>query len=623
MDESIKEEKREDASDVGKFVTWFEESEDATTDSRRNSERDADYYHGIQLTAAELKTLQNRKQPPVVNNRIKPKIDYLLGLERQNRSDPKALPRTPAHEDAANAATDGLRFVCDQNVFQQIRSEAFENGLVPGTYGAQVTVKQNKKGSFDVKIINIPWDRIFYDPHSRKRDFSDARYKGIVAWMDKEDAEMMYPGKEDILSETFTNSASDTYDDIPKNRWVDGKRKRVRCIQMEYRHDGQWWSCHFTKGGFLIDPAPSQYLDEDGDPSDTIELQSAFVDRDGNRYGLVRQYIDMQDEINKRRSKGLHLLNTRQVIAEKGAVSDPQKARNELAKPDGYVEITPGMEFKVVPTNDMAAGNFQMLAEAKAEIDAQGPNAALSGAEGRDLSGRAIQSLQQGSNTELGPLLDGLRAWQHRVYRHIWCRIRQYWTEEKWVRVTDDEQNLKYVGLNKQVTAGEQLIKQLQSQGEQLAPEQIQQIMSDPRAQVVVVENNVAELDVDIIIEDAPDTVSIQQEQFTEIARIYPSVPPNLQPLAFRFLLEASGLRNKKKFLDEMNGQGDDPQVQQQKQQAEQQQQMMMQLNAAEKQAKTESLKAKSVKDLASAHAIVNPPPDTAAESMMQQRPMY
>ena len=607
-----------EVKEVDKFVTWFTESESATRESRLRSERDADYYHGIQLTSSELSTLKSRKQPPVINNRIKPKVDYLLGLERQSRTDPRALPRTPVHEDAAAAATDGLRYVCDSNIFPQIRSEAFENGLIQGTYGAQIIAKRSKKGDMDIKIIQIPWDRIFYDHHSRKRDFSDALYKGIVVWQDKDQAELLYPGKEQVLTDTFASASSnDTYGDTPKLIWIDGKRNRVRCIQIEYMHKGEWWSCHFTQGGFLVDPAPSTYLDDVGEPSDTIELQSSFVDRDGNRYGLVRQYIDMQDEINKRRSKGLHLLNTRQVVAEKGAVNDVQKARNELAKPDGYVEINPGMEFKIQPTNDMAAGNFQMLQEAKNEIDAQGPNAALSGAEPRDLSGRAIQSLQQGSNTELGPLLDCLRAWQHRVYCHIWNRIRQYWTEEKWVRVTDDENNLKYVGLNKKITMGEQLIKQLQAQGQEVSQEEIQQIMSDPRAQQIAVENAVADLDIDIILDEAPDTVSIQQEQFTEIARIYPSVPPQLQPLAFEMLIEASSLRNKKKFLQQMKGGGDDPAAQEQQKQAQQQQQTLFDLKAKEQEAKIGTLNAKATLNMAQAHNAISPAPDTPQEMAM------
>ena len=37
-------------------------------------------------------------QPIVIENLIQPKIDYLCGLERQTRTDPKALPRTTTHE---------------------------------------------------------------------------------------------------------------------------------------------------------------------------------------------------------------------------------------------------------------------------------------------------------------------------------------------------------------------------------------------------------------------------------------------------------------------------------------------------------------------------------------------
>ena len=51
-------------------------------------------------------------------------------------------------------------------------------------------------------------------------------------------------------------------------------------------------------------------------------MQSAYVDRNNNRYGEVRPMISPQDEINKRRSKALHLLTMRQTKAERGAVDD-------------------------------------------------------------------------------------------------------------------------------------------------------------------------------------------------------------------------------------------------------------------------------------------------------------
>jgi hypothetical protein len=175
------------------------------------------------------------------------------------------------------------------------------------------------------------------------------------------------------------------------------------------------------------------------------------------------------------------------------------------------------------------------------QMVAVGVHAALSGAEGRDLSGKAISRLQEGSSTEIKPVLDALAQFNHRIYVAVWNRVKQFWTEEKWVRVTDDEDNLKWVGLNRKVT----LRDQLQEQFGELPPE----IANDPRLDTVVgVENNVAEMDVDIVVEDVPDTVTIQQEQFDALTAIFPAIPEDMKRSAFEMLIESSTIRNKGKF---------------------------------------------------------------------------
>jgi hypothetical protein len=585
-----------------KLVVWFESAEDATIDSRQLSERDADYYDGKQLTQEEINTLKRRKQPPIVNNRIKPKVDFMLGQELKTRTDPKAFPRNPSvDEESANAATDALRYVCDTTKFERVRSLCYEDGLKYGTYGGQIVVKPKGDNDYTIEFVHVPWDRIFYDPHSRAKDFSDARYKGVVIWQDREDAEAMFPKGKDLIETTMTTPMGETYDDKPLNRWADRARDRVRVVYMEYLVGGVWHYCYMTKAGFLREPEVIPFVNDDGEAVPSLEFQSLFVDRDGNRYGQIRQYIDMQDEINKRRSKGLHLLNSRQTIGEKGAVDSVTKARQELARPDGYVEVNPGLKFEVMPTNDMAAGNWQMLQEAKGEIDAQGPNAALTGAEQRDLSGRAIQSLQSGSNVETAIQIDGLRDWEHRVYRLMWYCIKKYWTAEKWVRVTDDENSPRYVGLNVPSTVGEEFIKKARKEGQELAPEEMQMVMASPQGQQGVLTNNVAELDVDIILEDVPDTVTIQQEQFEQMTQLFPSMPPQLQPLAFEVLLQASSLRNKKQFIEKLQGKGEQPDPMQQ--QMQQMQIMMQQLEAKQKEADIAKTEADTILSVAKAEA--------------------
>lgn len=73
------------------FQNYIEHSDD----NRRNAERDRDFYDGKQWTAEEAAIIKGRHQVPVVINKLAGKIDWMLGMERQQRTDPKAFPRTP------------------------------------------------------------------------------------------------------------------------------------------------------------------------------------------------------------------------------------------------------------------------------------------------------------------------------------------------------------------------------------------------------------------------------------------------------------------------------------------------------------------------------------------------
>lgn len=545
---------------IAKLCRWFEEAEDQTYEARKLAERDRDYYDNDQWTKEELAILRKRKQPALTINYIKRKVEFLRGYERRQRSDPKAYPRTPQHTDMADAATDSLRFVADQNDFDEVRSQVYENLLIEGFGGADVVVENHPSGA-DVLIQYVPWDRLFYDPHSRKPDFSDAKYKGIVIWMDKEEAYELFPDRRDAIETTLSSvSLSDTYDDRPRFTWCDNRRSRVRIVQCHWYEGGEWMVCTYTKGGPLIDPQVSPYVDEYGRSACSLILRSAYIDRENNRYGSTRDLISLQDEINKRRSKALHLMNMRQFQYERGAVDDVNKAKQELAKPDGAVEVNPGLQFQIIPTNDMAAGNMQMLQQATIEMQASGPNAALAGKDPRDQSGRAIQAQQQGGSIEIEPQMDSLRQWTRDIYQAAWLRVRQFWTGEKWVRVTDSDKNMKWVGLNHPVTLKEELSTMPREEAEQLV-QQMGLQPGDPRLDTVVrVENDISGLDVDIIIEEGPDVVTIQAEQFAQLADLAEKglpIPPDA-------IIEASSLRNKDVILKEMRGEGEkSPQVQQ------------------------------------------------------------
>lgn len=535
--------------DVGDLCRMFEESEDSSYESRKLSERDRDYVDNKQLTAKELKTFEIRGQPPVIDNRIKTKIDYLVGLEKQQRIDPKALPRTPKHEGDADGATEALRYVAEEQDYDSKRSGVWRNILVEGYGGIGVSVAEamdyNGQPGIEVRIRRYSWDRLFFDPHSSETDFSDAGYLGAVLWMDYDDALAMYkdnPDAANILDVTLTTAPSDTYDDKPKHSlWADKKRKRVRICQIWVKRDEQWHFAEYTKGG-ILKAGPSPHKTDKGESDCELVLQSAYCDRDNNRYGLVREMISLQDEINKRRSKSLHLLSANQTLYEEGAIDNIELFRREKAKADGTMKVAPGalanQRVQTISGVDVATAQFQLLQESKNAIDLKGPNATEMGdkTQGSNAaSGRAIVASQQGGMIQIGDLMDNLRHLDRRVFRAMWNRIRQYWTAEKWIRVTDDDQNVKWVGVN-------------------VDPQQIQMLAAqDPQAaqKIAGIVGNVAELDCDIIIDEAPDSLSPQLEQFQSLVELKKFDTEGEIP--FKSIVRAApNLKGKQAILNEM-----------------------------------------------------------------------
>lgn len=537
-----------------KLVGWFEASEQASQDARAESEQARDYYDSKQLTDAERAALRKRKQPPVIINRIGRKVDYLRGLERQGRTDPKAYPRTQQHTQDAEAITDALRYVAsDQNVDIK-RSQVFENMLIEGMGGVEVIVGRGAKDVIDPRVVVIPWDRIFFDPHSSAHDFSDAHHLGFVTWMDEGVANSKWPDAKDVIKATIekpTSSASDTYDDKPRwAAWYDAKRKRLRVVTMYYLEGDVWNRCEFTLAGELSAAGPSPWLDENGKPECGLILQSAYVDRDNDRYGIVRAMISPQDEINKRRSKALHLLTARQVRVSPSSGLEPKDVKHELTLPDGVIYAEDG-QVEVLPNGDMTAGHFQLLQEAKNEIDMLGPNATMQGKASQDSSGKAIMALQQGGMVEMAPLTDNLRHFNIRLFRQIWNRIRQFWKDERWVRVTDDERNIRFVGLNQppelDPMQAQDAMQRLAAavQSGQLPMDQAKQFEAEIMRKAKP-QNVVAELDVDIDIDEVPHTPTLQAEQFEQLTQMAMSKTVPIPP---EVIIEASSLRNKDKLL--------------------------------------------------------------------------
>jgi hypothetical protein len=483
------------------------------------------YYHGSQYTAEQIRVLNRRRQPIVTYNRVGRKINAVVGLLERNKQDPKGFPRTPQHEEGAEVATAVLRYVCDEQHWQAKALTAGLNSSIDGIGGVELTLISGDVGDTEIGIEEVDPSSFFYDPRSLKSDFSDARYMGTGKWADVDATIALFPDKkEEILNSIDTGGELTSYPDSDRRWFRDvGDRRQVRVVDHWYMKGNDWYWCIYT-GATILAEGKTPFLDEKKRDICKYVMYSANIDQDGDRYGFIRNMKSSQDEINQRRSKGLHQLNSRRMIIPKGSGNDLESVRTEAARPDGVIEFV----GEIPPSFDDAAkaqelqGQLAFLEDAKNEIENYGFNPALIGQGVDQLSGRAIQLQQQAGVAELGPYLVNNKNWKLRVYRAIWCAVQEHWTGERWVRVTDNDGLAQFFAVN--------------------------QLQLDPATMQMVMTNQLGALDVDIILDEGPDVINMQQDAYDTIsimAQKGQQVPPQL-------VIELSPLAGsvKKKALD-------------------------------------------------------------------------
>jgi hypothetical protein len=382
------------------------------------------------------------------------------------------------------------------------------------------------KGDTDVGFALVDPDSFFYDPRSYRHDFSDARYMGQGKWLDVEDAIALAPEKEDKIRASLSGGAGSDLTSSPdrEKKWfdVDKDHQRIRVCDIWYKHQGGWCWTLFT-GSDKLDEGKGYLFDEKGEPICKYIMFSSFVDHDGDRYGFVRNLRSSQDEINQRRSKGLHELASRRIKAEDGAFTDIEVARREAVRPDGVVIYNKGFEMEFDDQARIAnvEGQLKFLEDAKNEIENFGPNPALIGQGLEYKSGRAINLLQQAGIAELGPFVISVKNWKLRLYRAIWSAVQQYWTAERWIRV---------VGID----GVEQMV-------------QVNGVGLDPMTGLPRLVNAVGQLDVNFILDEGPDEVNMMADAYDTLTALTAqgaNIPPQV-------LLELAPLQNslKKKLL--------------------------------------------------------------------------
>jgi hypothetical protein len=229
--------------------------------------------------------------------------------------------------------------------------------------------------------------------------------------------------------------------------WIDIYH-RVRLVDHWYKEGNIWKWCLHT-GVVELMSGESPFLNERGQSISKFHGFSAYIDIHGDHYGLIRRLRGPQDAINQHRSKAMHIMNTRQIKIKEGSVDDIEVTRREAARPDGVLVYRGDKnDLDVLQPDQEFIQQTNYYTDAKQEIDGFGPNQQLIEKFGQNVSGRAANMLQQAGLAELGPFLKNFRMWKLERYRACWLAAQKFWTADRMLRVSGDQQVAQFLQIN-------------------------------------------------------------------------------------------------------------------------------------------------------------------------------
>lgn len=471
--------------------------------NRNEMAMDEDYYDHEQWTDEEKAVLSERGQAPIVYNVIAQSLNWIFGSEKRGRTDYKILPRGEEDAKPAEGKTKYMKYLSDVNRTPFQRSRAFEDAAKVGIGWLEVYVQDEDDGE-PIRTRYEDWRNMVWDSASTELDGSDMRYQMRSKWVDLDIAHMLAPDRKDVIERAATDSLvahgshEDVYSDeamdaaeasmnTPHNAMVGfGGRKRVRLIEAWYRVPQ---NVKRMRGGAfngeIYDEADPRHVEAvergakvvskgmmvmrvalmtttgllyDG-PSPFRHNRFKFVPVWGFRrgkdklpYGIVRGMRYIQDAINRRASKALHILSTNKIQMEEGALPDDwdiEDLRTEAANPDSIIVVRKGYKLEQNIDRQLGAEHMnQMSYDIGFVQTASGITDENLGKETNAASGVAIARRQEQGSLSTSKLFDNLRLASQMQGELELSLVEQYVTDEKQFRITNQRGKPEFITVN-------------------------------------------------------------------------------------------------------------------------------------------------------------------------------
>jgi hypothetical protein len=464
------------------------------------------YYRGDQWAAEDIAALDQEGRPALTINTILPTVNTVLGEQSSRRADVKFKPRKGGDGDVANTLTKLFMQISDNNKMDWLEQQVFSDGLIldgRGYFDVRIDFSDSTEGEVRITAKD-PLD-ILIDPDAKEYDSRTWNEVFETKWMTLDEIEELYgkdkASKLQFIAENGNSFGRDSveyeetrYGDIDTREDFLGAQipgeeeyrnvKALRVIERQHRK--------LTKSDFYVDPTtgdqrrvPENWSDrkikafskehglsviskvikqvrwtvtcdkvvlhDDWSPYDDFTVVPFFsYFRRGRPFGMVRNLLSPQEQLNKIASQELHIVNTTANsgwMVESGSLvgMTPDDLEEHGAQTGLVVEYARGTNppTKIQP-NSIPTGLDRIGQKAAANIKAiSGINDSMLGTDSAEVSGIAIQAKQNRGAVMIQVPLDNLNKTRQFLAEKILNLIQRFYTEQRIIQITNEDDPLK------------------------------------------------------------------------------------------------------------------------------------------------------------------------------------
>ena len=462
------------------------------------------YYRGDQWDEFDMQELDDQGRPALTINTILPTINAVLGEQSTKKADITFKPRGGGNQEVADVLTKVYQQIADNNKLEWIENQVFSDGLIQdrGYFDVRIDFSDHIQGEVRIEAKD-PLD-ILIDPDAKHYDTRTWNEIFETKWMSVDEIEETYgqdkADKLRMLAETGTTLGADSmefeeerYGDTDEYNYgqqypgdPDSARmlRSIRVIERQYyklkdcmyyldpvtgdmRDVPQNWSKKKREtfaDQYGLDilsktvrkvrwtvTADTVVLFDDWSPYKHFTIVPYFpYFRRGKPFGMVRNLLSPQEQLNKITSQELHIVNTTANsgwIVENGSLSGmtADDLEEHGAETGLVLEFNRGSTPPAkIPPNQIPTGLDRLGQKAAANIkQISGITDAMLGQDSAEVSGVAIQAKQNRGSMLLQVPLTNLAKSRQYLAEAILGLIQGYYTEERVIQITDESDPYK------------------------------------------------------------------------------------------------------------------------------------------------------------------------------------